>query len=168
MEDNLVAIGKVLKPHGVRGEIKAMILSDFPERFEETDEVWLVSPDGKQEKHAVESARFHSGCVLLCLSDIYTPEEVKDLAGWLISVPDDSLVELEEGEYWHFQLEGLTVNDENGQLIGTFKEVIETPGHDIYAVLTPQGKEVLIPAVAQYVLNVDLANKTMTCRNPEL
>ena len=165
---DLIAIGKVLRPHGVRGEIRTLILTDFPERFLDTEEVYLVSPDKrKAQRFEVAGARFHANWVLLKLDGIDTPEQVSSFRHWLITVPQDDLVELEEGEYWHFQLEGLQVVDEQDQLVGTLTEVIETPGHDLYAVRPPQGKEILIPAVKEYILNVDLERGKMTVVVPQ-
>ncbi|MDO5297507.1 MAG: ribosome maturation factor RimM [bacterium] len=164
---DLVAIGKILRPHGVRGEMRTLILTDFPERFFETDEVFFVSPNQKIVKRfELQSARFHANWILLKFTGIDSPEEVAEYRHWLITVPQDQLVELEEGEYWHFQLEGLQVEDADGHPIGTLKEVVETPGHDLYAVLPPHGKEILIPAVKEYVLNVDLDQGKMIVKVP--
>lgn len=166
---DLVAIGKILRPHGVRGEIRTLILTDFPERFFETDEVFFVSPDQKKvQRFELIGARFHANWILLKFAGIDSPEAVAEYRHWLITVPQDQLVELEEGEYWHFQLEGLLVEDENGQPIGTLKEVVETPGHDLYAVQPPKGKELLIPAVKEYILKVDLDQGKMTVKVPQL
>lgn len=165
---DLIAIGKVLRPHGVHGEIRTLILTDFPERFMDTEEVFLMSPDKRKiQRFEITGARFHANWVLLKLGGIDTPEQVSSFRHWLITVPQDDLVELEEGEYWHFQLEGLKVQDEQGQLVGTLTEVVETPGHDLYAVHPPQGKEILLPAVKEYILNVDLDQGIMTVKVPQ-
>ena len=162
---DLVAVGKVLKPHGVRGEIRVQILTDFPERFEETSEFWLVSPTGLVELRTVEGARFHSGWVLLKLAGIDDPETVAKYRNWLVSVPEDELVELEEDEYWHFELEGLEVRDESGAILGRLEEVLTTAGHDLYAVRGPAG-EILIPAVAEFVRSINLDTGVMVVRPP--
>ncbi|HXE73876.1 MAG TPA: ribosome maturation factor RimM, partial [Candidatus Nitrosotenuis sp.] len=77
------------------------------------------------------------------------------------------LVELEEGEYWHFQLEGLEVRTPEGEVVGRLTAVLSTPAHDIYAVAGPRG-EVLIPAVEEYVLEVNLERGVMTVKLPEI
>jgi len=164
---SLVAIGKVLKPHGVRGELRVQILTDFPERFHETPEVHLVSPEGPVLSKTVEGVRFHSTWVLLKLAGIRDPENAGKFRGWLVSVPETELVELEPDEYWHFQLEGLEVRDESGAVLGRLEEVLQTPGHDLYSVRGPSG-EVLIPAVAEFVLSVDLEAGLMVVRPPVL
>lgn len=163
--EDLVAVGKVLKPHGVRGEARVQILTDFPERFENTPQVYLVAPDGKVELRAVEGARFHSGWVLLKLAGFDDPEAVSAHRDWVVSVPEDELVELEEDEYWHFELEGLEVRDETGAILGLLEEVLQTPGHDLYVVRGPSG-EILIPAVGEFVLSVNLETGVMVVRPP--
>ncbi|MBQ7567707.1 16S rRNA processing protein RimM [bacterium] len=165
----LVAIGKILRPHGVRGEMRTLILTDFPDRFFDTQEVFFLSPDRKKVKRfELVNARYHANWILLKFAGIDTPEAVSEYRHWLITVPQDELVELEEGEYWHFQLEGLQVEDENGQQLGTLKEVVETPGHDLYAVQPPRGKEILIPAVKEFILSVDLDSGKMVVRLPQI
>lgn len=164
---DLVAIGKVLKPHGVRGEMRVQILTDFPERFEDTEEVFLVPPQGQPRLHRVEGVRFHSGWVLLRLSGFSDPEAVGAHRNWFVSVPGDELCELEEGEYWHFELEGLEVRDESGAVLGRLKEILATPAHDLYAVEGPCG-EILIPAVGEFVLSIDVEGGFMVVRPPVL
>jgi len=164
---SLVAIGKVLKPHGVRGELRVQILTDFPERFHETSEVHLVSPEGLVLPRAVEGIRFHSTWVLMKLAGIKDPETVGKFRGWLVTVPEAELVELEPDEYWHFQLEGLEVRDESGAVLGRLEEVLQTPGHDLYSVRGPSG-EILIPAVAEFVVSVDVEAGLMVVRPPVL
>lgn len=166
--DQLVAIAKVLKPHGVHGEIKASILTDCPERFEHTEAIYLVSPTNQVKEAILEDYRPHSGCMLLTIEGVNTPEDVNQLRNWLISVPEEELEPLEEGEYWHFQLEGLKVVDPEGALLGTLGEIISTPAHDIYAVTTPSGGELLIPAAGEWVQSVDIQAGIMVARRPEL
>lgn len=156
-------MGKVLRPHGVRGEMRVAILTDFPERFEDTEEVYLVSPEGRVVPAKVEAARFHSDKVLLKLAGIDSPEKAGEHRQWFVSVPEDDLVDLEEDEYWHFELEGLEVRDPSGRVLGRLREVVPTPAHDLYAVDGPAG-EILIPAVGEYVESVDLEAGVMVVR----
>lgn len=164
---DLVAVGRILKPHGVRGEIRVQILTDFPERFEESRELWLVPPAGQAQLRKVEGARFHSGWVLLKIEGIADPEAVAEFRNWFVSVPRDDLFELDEDEYWHFELEGLEVRDESGAVLGRLKEVLATPGHDLYVVDGARG-EILIPAVGEFVLSVDVEAGFMVVRPPVL
>ncbi len=163
--EDLVAIGRVLRPHGLRGELRLQVLTDFPERFEDTDEVWLVPPHGPARNLAVEGVRYHTKVLLLKLAGVDDPETAARYRGWLVSVPEDQLVELEPGEFWHFQLEGLEVRDEAGNVLGQLTEVLPTPGHDLYTVRGGDS-ELLIPAVAEYVRSVNLETGVMVVRPP--
>lgn len=162
--DSLVTVGKCLKPHGVRGEVKVAILTDFPERFEAAET--LLFHDGKTvTEYRVEGARFHKKAVLLKLEGIDSMTAAEALRDQTVAIPEDELAELEEDEYWHFELEGLTVVDEEGQTVGRLTQVLENPGHDIYVVKGPAG-EVLLPAVSEYILQVDLEQGRMRVRLP--
>ncbi len=163
--EDLVAIGRVLRPHGLRGELRLQVLTDFPERFEDTEEVWLVPPQGPARIHTVEGVRYHTKVLLLKVSGIDDPETAAGFRGWLVSVPQSELVELEPDEYWHFQLEGLEVRDEAGNVLGRLVEVLSTPGHDLYTVRGADS-ETLIPAVAEYVRSVNLDTGVMVVRPP--
>ena len=165
----LVAIGRILRPHGVRGEIRTLIMTDFPDRFFDTEEVYFLSPDNRKiERRQLTGARYHANWILLKFAGIDTPEQVAEYRHWLITVPQDELVELEEGEYWHWLLEGLTVVDENSQVVGKLTEVIETAGHDLYAVKSENGKEILVPAVKEYILDVDIDKGQMRIKRPDI
>lgn len=173
--DQLVAIGKVIKPHGVRGEMRVEVLTDFPERFEETEEVHLIPPakNGAPEGPGqiwllpVESTRAHHGRMLVKLKGVSSMDQAGWLRNYVLAVPEDELVELEEGEYWHWQLEGLDVVTPAGEKLGTLREVLTTPAHDLYCVATGQ-REILIPAVNEYVHEVDLQGGRIVVTPPEL
>ncbi len=162
---DLIAVGKCLKPHGIRGELKVAILTDFPERFEQTDSVYLQLDEVVFEK-SVEATRFHGGCVLVKLSGVDSIDQAEQWRNAILSITADQLMELEEDEYWHFELEGLEVLDPTGQRIGRLKEVLRTPGHDLYSVEGSEG-EILIPAVKEYILAVDLKSGQVTARLPQ-
>ncbi|MEW6284507.1 MAG: ribosome maturation factor RimM, partial [Candidatus Eremiobacterota bacterium] len=116
---------------------------------------------------AVQAARPHHGRMLVQLEGVTRVEEAQLLRHYVLAVPDDELVELEEGEYWHWQLVGLEVVTPDGSPLGRLSEVVTIPAHDLYVVQTPGG-EVLIPAVDEYVLEVDLAARRMLVKVPEI
>ncbi|MBI3925812.1 MAG: 16S rRNA processing protein RimM [Armatimonadetes bacterium] len=152
----LVSIGKILKPHGFRGEMRILVLTDFPERFDETERVYLFRDEaGPARELEVESARLHHGRILLKLCGIESSEAVESVRNFFVAVHEDELVELEEDEYWHFQLEGLEVRDAAGVVLGRLESIVSTPAHDLYLVRTDRG-ELLIPAISRYVLDIDL------------
>lgn len=163
--EHLVTVGRCLKPHGVRGEVKVAILTDFPERFEDARRLHLH--DGRQARElVVEGARFHKNAVLLKFHGVDSMTDAEKLKNMLVAVPESELCELEEDEYWHFQLEGLEVEDEQGNHVGRLAQVLENPGHDLYLVKGPRG-EVLVPAVSEYVLDIDLEAGRVRVRLPQ-
>ena len=164
---DFVAIASVLTSFGVRGEIKARILTDFPERFKKTKEVYLVAKNGEYRRHTLESSRFHQSYVLLKLSDIDSPEEVAPYRDWYISVTPDNLIPLEEGEYWHFQLKGLQVIDQHNVCRGRIFDIYSYPGCDQYVVRDGAGHELVIPAVARFIKKVDLEKGCLLVELPE-
>ena len=152
--DQLVTIGKVGKVHGVQGAFHCVAITDYPERFEETERVHLHNGKPPVRTVQVESARYRSGRVILKLVGVDSPAAAESIKHWLICAGEDELVELEDGEYFHFELEGLRAIDEYDQPLGILREVLTTPAHEIYCLDTPHG-EVLVPAVSEFVLALE-------------
>lgn len=162
----LVTIGRCLKPHGIRGEIKVAVITDFPERFEQMETVFLHRRKNPVIEMRLERCRFHKKAVLLQLEGVTTVEQAEEWRDYQVAAHPDELVDLEEDEYWHFELEGLDVVDPEGQPLGRLREVVFNPGNDIY-VVENEGRELLIPAVKDYVLEIDLEAGRITVKVPE-
>ena len=156
----LITIGKVIKPFGVKGEMKIEPLTDFPERFTGLLRVYLVSPRGKELACEVRSVRYAGGTPYLLLSGYDSPEDAKALNGWFIKVPEAEVMPLPEGSYYWFELIGMEVLSESGEKLGTIVEVFETGSNDVY-VMKRGGKEVYIPATKEIVKQVDRKAKRM-------
>jgi 16S rRNA processing protein RimM len=156
----LITIGKVLKPFGVRGEVKVEPLTDFPERFTGLSQVYLTSPVGKQVPCTVKSVRYAGKTPLLVIEGYDTPEKVKTLSGWYVQIPEKDAVPLPEGSYYWFELIGMDVRSEAGEKIGTITEVFQTGSNDVY-VVKRGGAEVYIPATQEVVKQVDKKSRTM-------
>lgn len=154
-------IGRLLKPHGLRGEIRCHPETDYPERFQETEEVEIFDEKNSPRRVRVEYARMHGQVVLIKLAGVDRIETAEPLRGFLVGVPDDETVELEDGEFYHYELEGLQVFNEDGKSLGVVDEVLANPAHEIYRV-----GELLIPAVPEYVVEIDLERARMVVRPP--
>lgn len=154
--EDLVTIGKCIKPHGIKGEVRVKPITDFPERFEQTEIVFAHQQRDPVRRLEVESVRGHHGGFLLRFVDVGTLEQANELRGFFLSVPDDELVELEEDEYWHWELEGLKAVSPDGEELGTLSEVIHSPAHDLYAIKMRDGSSQLVPAVHEYVPEIDI------------
>ncbi len=154
-------IGRVLAPWGHRGEVRVEIMTDFPERFSRLEEV-LVG-----EAHApyrLQSARLHKGNAILKLEGIDNPEQAAALRGELLFIPVSEAMPLGEDQYYHYQILGLDVWTRDGRYLGRVSEILETGANDVYVVRN--GREVLIPALADVVQEVDLAGHRMIVTLP--
>jgi 16S rRNA processing protein RimM len=163
MADELVAIGVIEKPFGVRGELRVRSLSDVPGRFEGLTRVTLEAPSGTARHATVRSVRAMHGAYVLGMDACSTPEAAALFRGWTVKIPKGSAPPLPHGQYYEYELIGLSVRDEAGRTVGTLAEVLETPGHHVFVVRGAQG-EVLVPATKNAVARVDVPGGTMTVR----
>jgi 16S rRNA processing protein RimM len=116
----------------------------------------------------IESVRENHGGFLIKFKGVDNLAEAEKLRAHSLAVPDDELVELEEDEYWHWQLEGLKAFSPDGQPLGVLKEVVQSPAHDLYLVETSDGKTHWVPAVRQYVPEIDVENGRVVVILPEM
>jgi 16S rRNA processing protein RimM len=160
-EARFLVIGRILKPHGVRGEVRVEIHTDLPERFSWLKTVYL----GKQEPQpvAVEGVRYHKGWALLKLAGYDDRETAATLRSEWLQVPEEESIPLEEGEYFLYQLEGLQVHTESGLHLGEIQQVLETGANNVFVVKGPKG-EILIPDIDEVVLDINFQTKRMLIR----
>ena len=161
-EPRYLAVGRVLRPHGVRGEVRVQVLTDFPERLEQHAVFYLAHPDSPEDvqRRPVDSMRFHQQLLLLKLEGCDDRNEAEELRDLLVQIPIEEAAPLEEGEYYHFQVLGVEVETESGESLGRVTEVLETGANDVYIVRGPRG-EVLIPAIESVVRVLDVEAKRM-------
>jgi len=157
--DHLV-IGRVLSPHGLGGEVEVQILTGFPERYSLLKTV-LVGEE--YTPVALEGHRMHRARILLKFAGFENREDADELRGQLIYVPIDEAVPLQEDEYYLYEIVGLEVWTTEDEYLGCVEEVIETGGNDVY-VVKDGDQEILIPALSDVVLNVDLDKGRMEVR----
>ena len=163
---DLVLIARAVKTHGLKGEVVAELLTDFPERFEDLDEVVLVSPRGEQKTGSLEDFWFQKDRVVLKLDGYDDVDAAKQLIGYEFAVPESDRVQLEEDEFYDWELEGCTVKvgDES---IGQVRSVMKTGGAEILVVSDESGNEKLVPLAASIVVAIDPAAKTILVDPPE-
>ena len=162
----LVIIARAVRPRGLKGEIVAELLTDFPDRFEDVEELVLVSPTGERTTKRLENYWFQNDRVVLKLADYDDVEVAKELVGFEFAVPESERVPLPADHYYHWELEGCTVKV-GAESIGTVKAVLKTGGTEILVVTGESGKERLIPLVDSIVVEVDAAQKTIVVDPPE-
>lgn len=166
MDQDLVAIAKIVKTRGLRGETVADILTDFPERFEETENVVAVFPNGERLELKIEEFRFQKGRILLQFEGYNSLEKAENLRNAEICIPEDEAVELEEDEFFDWQLENCEVETIDGEKLGKVKELMRTGGTEIL-VVQGKTKEYLIPFAETICTEVDVENKLIKVDPPE-
>ena len=154
-------IGAVTNTHGLKGEVKIYPLTDDARRFDDLKEAEL-SVKGKRIPVTVEKVRYFKNLVIVKFKEFNNISEVEGFRGAELYVSRENAVPLKENEYYEVDLTGLDVYDEDGRLLGTLKQVIHTGANGVYSVtLIESGKELLIPAIRQCILDVDIEEGTM-------
>jgi 16S rRNA processing protein RimM len=162
----LIVIARAVKPRGLKGEIVAELLTDFPERFEDVDELVLVSPAGERSTKRLEAYWFQNDRVVLKLSGYDEVDTAKELVGFEFAVPESERVPLPADHYYDWELEGCTVKVGDDS-IGQVNSVLRTGGAEILVVTDNSGKERLIPFADSIVVEVDPVRKTIVVDPPE-
>jgi 16S rRNA processing protein RimM len=152
-EPVFLAVGKLRRPHGVHGEMLMDVLTDFPERLH-PGMLLYVGP--KHQLLRLHGLRQHGSALLVTFDGYETPEKVGELRNHLAYVTAADRPPLPEGEYYHHQLIGLKVVSEQGENLGVVTEIFATGANDVYVVRPELGGEILIPAVDEFILAVDL------------
>lgn len=153
MED-MLRIGVITKPHGIRGEVKVFPTTDDVKRFQKTDEVILMTKEGNLTLH-VENAKFFKNIVILKFREFDNINEVEGFRQCDIMVTRDNALPLEEGQFYFCDVIGAQVVEEDGEIIGTVKDVIETGANNVFAIETEDGREVLFPVIPDCIKKVD-------------
>jgi 16S rRNA processing protein RimM len=146
-------IAQIQTAFGVEGEVLARILTDFPGRFARLKRVFLGE---EYTPYRVEHAKVRGGEVFLKLVGVNTPEESAKLRLKMVQVPITEAVPLPKGAYYHYQVLGLSVVTGDDQALGRVVEILSTGGNDVY-VVRGEKSELLVPAIAEVVKQVDLA-----------
>jgi 16S rRNA processing protein RimM len=157
-EPAFLAVGKVRRPHGVAGDVLVEIYTDFPERLQPMAMVYAG------ENHlalTICRQRFHNDGLLLAFDGFTTPEEVSRFRNQILYIATADASELPEGEYYFHELLGLTVTDDTGEPLGEVTEILQTGANDVYVVKDGTGHEILLPAISEVILNVDMVSRSM-------
>ena len=163
MKEDLFAVAKVLTPHGVRGEVKLLPLTDFPHRFAQTEVLLLAD----RTKLYLESVRIQKNAILVKFRGFDTPESWIPLRNKELFVTEDALMPLPAGQYYIHQIVGLEVVDEQERVLGRVTDVLQTGSNDVYVVKSTDGKELLLAAIESVVKDIDIAAGRMRVIVPE-
>lgn len=160
--DDLITVGRIVAPHGVRGDLRILPDTDRPSIYKKLKELVI----GGKPYHLV-SARPHKNVYILHLAEVNDRNMAETLIGKQVEVPFSELPKRPKGEYYIFDLIGLKVVTEEGETVGTLNEVLRTGANNVYAVKQPSGEELYLPAIPSVVLAVDIDKGIMTVRLPE-
>jgi 16S rRNA processing protein RimM len=162
-------VGEILRPHGVRGEVRMRILTDYPEAIAERGSVYLGKnpQDTKAKQHPVDHMRMHKGYGLLKLKNINNRNDADPLRGQFVMIRTEDAVPLEDDEIYLYQLIGMQVKTVDGEELGELVDVLETGANDVYIVQGRQYGEVLIPATEHTIVKTDTENNLITVDLPE-
>jgi 16S rRNA processing protein RimM len=166
--EELIAVARVVKPRGIRGEVVAELLTDFPERFEGLDELIAVTPQGTRRTMILEDSWLHAGRIVLKFAGYETPEAARELAGYELAVPEADAIELEADEYYDWQLVGCRVVTVAGRELGPVREVLHTGAAPVLIIADAQDKrEHMIPLAESICVEIDIAAKLIRVDPPE-
>lgn len=154
-----IKVGQVVNVVGLKGELKVYHYSDYKERFEELTKVYL-----EDIRYQITGVRYMKELVILKLAGIDDRTEAEKHKGQEIFIDKEDIRVLPEDTYYIFDLIGLTVIDEDGARLGTLSDVIQNSAQDLYEVERENKSKFLIPAVEEFILKIDLQEKTMTVR----
>jgi len=151
-EPNYLAIGRVVRPFGLRGELRVQLLTEYPEQLSRLRMVYLGPETQPWE---VESVRLHQGAALFKLVGCNDRSVADTLRGAWVQIARKDAVPLEDDEYYEHQVVGMTVVEEDGTVLGKLTEIITTGANDVFVVIGPGG-ELLLPAIESVILDIDL------------
>lgn len=158
--ENRFQVGVLTSPHGVHGEMKIYPTTDDPRRFKRLKEV-ILDKNGVDEVLEIEHVKFSGQMVIAKFKGYETPEAVAPFRQMSIYVPRENAVRLKKDEYFIADLMGLKILNEEDEEIGILRDVLKTGANDVYEIDLHDGRELLLPAIKECVLCVDVENGWM-------
>ena len=158
--EQLLQVGVISSTHGIRGEVKVFPTTDDPDRFRKLKQV-ILDTGREQKSLEIEGVKFFKQFVILKFKDIDNINDIEKYKGKSLYVTREHAVKLKKDEYFIADMIGMDVFTEEGELFGALKDVMETGANDVYIIEMTDGKEVLVPAIKQCILDVDIENRKM-------
>jgi 16S rRNA processing protein RimM len=170
-EEDLIAVARIAKVRGIRGEVAADLLTDFPERFDGLEELISLNAAGERDTLSIEKSWLHGGRVILKFAGYDSPEAAKSLVGRELAVPATDAVELEEDEFYDWELIDCRVETIDNREIGRVREVLHTGAAPVLVVrdetVAAGGREHLIPLAESICVEIDTEAKLIRVDPPE-
>lgn len=154
-------VGQIVNTHGIKGYVKVVPFTNYIERFEELEKIYIKKKNETVEMY-IEEIKYQKNMVLVKFKGIERIEEAELLKNSIILIDRENSIELEEGEYFIVDLIGLDVYTDESKLLGKLDDIYNTGSNDIYVVKDELGKQLLLPALKEVIKDIDLDNKKMT------
>lgn len=164
--EQFLRVGVISSTHGVRGEVKVFPTTDDPARFKKLKKVILDTKNGHMELE-IQGVKFFKNQVILKFKGYDNINDIEKYKGMDLLVSREDAVPLEENENFIVDLIDMTVVKDTGEVLGTLTDVMQTGANDVYVVETPQKKEILLPAIRDCILDVNVEEKRMLVHVPE-
>lgn len=166
-EDDLIVVAHIVKTRGLRGEVVADLLTDFPDRFKNLTSLIGIAGSGVKRSLQIEEKWFHGQRLVLKFAGFDSIEEAKELVNYDLAVAAEDRVELPEDSFYEWELVACRVESIDGQSIGEVKEIMRTGGVEILKVVDETGRDRLIPMASDIVLEIDKEKKLIRIDPPE-
>lgn len=163
---SFIAIARIARTRGNRGEVLAGLYTDYPDRFDALEEVWLAFDDGRRQRMALDRSWEHKGRRVMKFSGVDTIGDAEKLVGCWIEIPASEAVQLPEGTYFDHDLVGCAVFDTRGNRLGVVGDILRIAGN-AQLVVRGSGREHLIPAVSGICIEVSIEKKRILVDPPE-
>ena len=164
---DLVLVGRVVKPQGRHGEVAVLSFSDRPDRFPTLRRAFVPGPGGEAREVRVRRCWPHKGRFVLEIEGVSSIDEAEKLRGLELRIAEEDLASLPDGSFYHHQLTGLRVEDEEGAEVGVVADVMETGAETRVLVVRGLGGETLLPFAGGFVKAVDLVRGRIVALRPE-
>lgn len=157
-------VGKIVNTHGVRGELKIIAETDFPEvRFAKGSRLYCFPPNAQPPfPLEVVAARVLKGTYIVKFKQLDQLTDAEKLKGGTLKISEEQLVDLDDGEYYYHEIVGCTVISEDGSELGIVKEILTPGANDVWVIDRPGNKDLLIPVIDEVVLDVNVTEKVIT------
>jgi len=165
--DDLIIVARAVRTRGLKGELLADVLTDFPERFERVSQLTGVSASGERKHFELENHWFQNDRMVLKFAGYDSIESATGLVGYEFGLPLTERVELAEDEFYDWELEGCLVENSLGLTIGKVREVMRTGGVELLVVENEERGEIFVPMVASIVTEIDVSGKKILIDPPE-
>jgi 16S rRNA processing protein RimM len=165
-QPSFIAIARIARTRGNRGEVLADLYTDFPDRFNALEEVWLEFTDGRQVCAVIEDTWEHKGRVVLKFAGIDDISSAEAYVGCWVQIPAEQAMKLPEGTYFDHDLIGCSVCDTRGNRLGVVEDILSIAGNGLLVVKGPNGEH-LIPAVESICIRISIKEKQILIDPPE-